>query len=101
MDEEGNSGIVYDRQKLMPGKEGVMLHVTLPEDAVGVTLRIQYRGGYLKVNQIEVRSMKKYTDSLTMYVAFLVGVLLLWHVLRKLSGRHTDQLILLVLVFEC
>ena len=100
MDEEGNSGIVYDRQKLMPGKEGVMLHVTLPEDAVGVTLRIQYRGGYLKVNQIEVRSMKKYTDSLAMYVAFLVGVLLLWHALRKLSGRHTDQLILLVLMLE-
>lgn len=100
MDEEGNPGIVYDRQKLLPDKEGVMLYVTLPEDAVGVTLRIQYQGGYLKVNQIEFRSKKQYTDSLALYGAFLAGVLILWHALHKLSGRHTDQLILLVLVFE-
>ena len=100
MDEEGNLEIVYDRQKMLPDREGVMLHVTLPEDAVGVTLKIQYHGGYLKVNQIEIRSMKKYTDSLALYAFFLAGVLLLWHAVCKLSGRHTDQLILLVLVFE-
>ena len=100
MDEEGNPGIVYDRQKLLPDKEGVMLYVTLPEDAVGVTLRVQYQGGYLKVNQIEVRGMKKYTDSLALYAIFGTSVLFLWYTLRKLSGRHTDQLILLVLMLE-
>lgn len=100
MDEEGNPGIVYDRQKMLPDKEGVMLHVTLPEDAVGLTLKIQYHGGYLKVNRIEIRSMKKYTDSLALYAFFLAGVLLLWYAICKLSRRHTDQLILLVLVFE-
>lgn len=100
MDETGNPGITYDCQKMLPDKEGVMLHVTLPEDSVGVTLRVQYQRGYLKVNQIEVRSMKHYTDSLVLYVVFLTGVLSLWCVVHKMSGRHTDQLILLVLVVE-
>ncbi len=99
MDEQGNPGVIYAREQIVSEKEGVLLEVTLPEDAVGVTLKVYYGGGYLKVNQIEIRSMKEYTDTLVLYVTFLLFVLLAWLALQK-RPELADRAVILLLVLE-
>ena len=100
MDEDGNPGIVYAREQIAADKEGVLLQATIPEDSVGVTLRVYYGGGYLKVNQIEIRSMKRYTDTPILYAVILTSILVTCWVLhreKELAGRAV--VILLVLEF--
>lgn len=100
MDKEGTPGVVYASGFLDPDKEGILLEAELPEDAIGVTLQIHYSGGLLKVNQIEFRSLKHYTDTPVMYAVFLIALFLFGATVRRHKNGRENQLVLFLLMFE-
>ena len=99
MDEDGRAGAVYARENLDDKKEGVMLQTALPNDTTGITLKIHYAGGYLKINQIELRNMKHYMDTPIMCGFFYACLIILYLLLQKKQDCFEEQIIFFVLIF--
>ncbi len=90
MNTDGTPGVLYASSSLPSDKTGVRLSVSIPEDAYGVTLYVNYEGGNLRLGTQNVEIHNGNRDVLCTYLLVILGALLFAY-LFFIRYRKEDQ----------
>lgn len=107
MDEKGNSGVEYATKVLDSSKNGQLIEITFPNDTTDVSLKVYYETGDLNIGQLTIQRMSKDTDTICLYVFFILLFSLLGYLfLIRFNGDDEDSkkyvaIMLIIAIIYC